>query len=387
MNSIKLSSMVRTEEEECCSVSLLLLPDYRLASARQLVALLTQGSVTVDRADLPELASLMQSLRLSLRIVVEGQSDLQALSMKEENMLTFGMVKLAKVITTGGQAAKTAVDLTEAPSVEGENIQGSSCEHSDQEGFEDAGSRPDSPDSTCSGQQEAATSITSVKRTSVKMISVKKTSVKRQRPAGQNSVTPTIAEILAEHGIDIGQHIQRSDLDQAYCCLREGCAKTYKARADAVSHVFKHLNLLPYRCSQCDMSFNGRGDLKYHRVTHNKRFACDACAKAFSTRQKLRVHTRTHTGEKPFVCDTCGFCTSLARNLNVHKNIHTRSRPYSCIVAGCAEMFTFPSQLRRHRELQHGENWENMECDICSHRSKTTADLGKAFSRDKRSLS
>lgn len=205
---------------------------------------------------------------------------------------------------------------------------------------------------------------------------------KKASQRGKNSGVPsrrTLSEIVAQHGIDIGLHMQRSERDQTFCCLYEGCLKSYRAREDAVSHVFKHLNIRPYRCSQCEMTFSGRGDMKYHLVTHNKRFACDICTKVFATLPKLRVHSRIHTGDKPFVCDACGFRTNLASTLKSHKNIHGNARPYGCPVVGCTAAFTFAGQLRRHRELDHGENSERRSCQICCRSFKTSADLGKAF--------
>ena len=107
---------------------------------------------------------------------------------------------------------------------------------------------------------------------------------------------------------------------------------------------------IPY-CALCDRSFQTKASLRVHMRTHrgDRPHSCPYCDKCFTQKSTLRTHIRTHTGEKPYVCKHCTRAFSDYSTFRKHVRVHTGEKPYVCDV--CKKGFTQSGNMLRHREI------------------------------------
>lgn len=102
---------------------------------------------------------------------------------------------------------------------------------------------------------------------------------------------------------------------------------------------------------------------------------CVICHRVLSCQSALKMHYRTHTGERPFKCKVCGRAFTTKGNLKTHYSVHRAMPPlrvqHSCPI--CQKKFTNAVVLQQHIRMHMGgqipntplpESLQDMDADL-----------------------
>lgn len=146
------------------------------------------------------------------------------------------------------------------------------------------------------------------------------------------------------------------------------CPKRFQGSHDLRKHTRTHTDERPFVCDECQQAFRQAGTLKNHiTAIHCKMrefFQCPECGKTFALKERLRLHQRTHTGEKPYACEFCGKRFARGGQRVQHLRVHDREKPHGCDM--CSARFTCSQNLRLHKNAHF--NVKMFVCELCGKR-------------------
>jgi hypothetical protein len=138
------------------------------------------------------------------------------------------------------------------------------------------------------------------------------------------------------------------------------CSKTFSCSKELDDHVQKeHTNKLAsqqFVCGWlgCNTSFKHRGKLNRHVSGAHSRYHahhCTHCERTFCTKEQLKNHETTHTGEKKYKCSFCDHTSATKTQHNTHERTHTKEKPYACPY--CLHRSGDSSNLSKHIKNKH----------------------------------
>ncbi|XP_026735205.1 histone-lysine N-methyltransferase PRDM9-like [Trichoplusia ni] len=141
-----------------------------------------------------------------------------------------------------------------------------------------------------------------------------------------------------------------------------GCSQcSYRCQSPAILKIHErtHSGEKPFSCTFCDYKSGQKNNVAKHILVHMKEkpFRCQYCDYRCAQKNNLVVHERTHTGYKPFACPFCDYRTVQKPNLVKHMYLHTDQKPFSCDMCSyrCVQKTNLTKHKQRHLNEKDGE--------------------------------
>lgn len=126
----------------------------------------------------------------------------------------------------------------------------------------------------------------------------------------------------------------------------EYCFQECRDKNDLKSHIETAHKELPrkYTCKVCLKELKTKDTLRTHflmlHTDDRREFKCDHCGKTFYHKRSLQSHEAVHhlgISSAKFICDICGHKSNSGGDLKKHKLRHEKIKPHECPYKECGK--------------------------------------------------
>uniref|UniRef100_A0A2P2I473 Zinc finger protein 699-like n=1 Tax=Hirondellea gigas TaxID=1518452 RepID=A0A2P2I473_9CRUS len=127
-----------------------------------------------------------------------------------------------------------------------------------------------------------------------------------------------------------------------------------------------HQKNAPYKCNDCDITFECNNKLGFHTNFKHKPQMCDYCGKHFDAFDQYTYHVRYYHTDKHIKCPYCDEKFRVRSRLLIHIDVnHTEGHNYKC--NQCEYTAKNYASVNRHRRIVHMPKTETHKhvCNVC----------------------